>query len=31
MKLDKLNFLDDSRCQELTKEEQKVILGGYNG
>ena len=31
MKLNRVDFLDDSECLKLTKEEQKVILGGYNG
>ena len=31
MKLDKVRFLNDSGCHELTKEEQKMILGGYDG
>lgn len=29
MKLSKIKFLDASNGQELTKEEQKMILGGY--
>ncbi|UVQ46642.1 hypothetical protein NXY11_26605 [Parabacteroides faecis] len=31
MKLEKVNFLDASESQELTKEEQKLIFGGYSG
>ena len=31
MKLSKVKFLDASKGYELTKEEQKLILGGYNG
>ena len=31
MKLDKVKFLDFTEAQELSKGEQKMILGGYNG
>ena len=31
MKLSKVKFLDASNAQELSKEEQKLIWGGYSG
>lgn len=31
MKLSKVKFLEDSQNQELSKEEQKLLLGGYCG
>lgn len=31
MKLSKVNFLNASANQELTKDEQKLIFGGYSG
>ncbi len=31
MKLSKVKFLDASNAKELSKDEQKLILGGYSG
>lgn len=31
MKLSKVKFLDASDVKELSKDEQKLILGGYSG
>lgn len=31
MKLARVKFLDASESQKLTKDEQKMILGGYSG